>query len=122
MAQKIVLTDDIDESEAEETITFGYRGTQYEIDLNQKHAAELAEALALYIEHARPGQLPAAPQTSRRQRRDAADRPTTNTQAIRQWARDQGLTVSDRGRIHGEIVERYHREVDAAKAAFLEAG
>ena len=34
------LIDDIDGSEAEETITFGIDGASYEIDLNAKNAAK----------------------------------------------------------------------------------
>ena len=56
MAQKvnIVLVDDIDGSEAEETITFGIDGANYEIDLNAKNAGKLRDALATYIGHATP--------------------------------------------------------------------
>ena len=55
MAQKvnIVLVDDIDESEAVETVTFGLDGTSYEIDLNKKHAAALRDAVSFYVGHAR---------------------------------------------------------------------
>ncbi|MBJ7530911.1 MAG: Lsr2 family protein, partial [Nocardioides sp.] len=55
MAQKIhiVLEDDLDGSEASETVTFGLDGTTYEIDLTDEHATELREALAPYVGHAR---------------------------------------------------------------------
>ena len=40
MAQKVnvILIDDIDGSEATETVSFGLDGTQYEMDLNLQHA------------------------------------------------------------------------------------
>ena len=43
MAQKIqtLFVDDLDGSEAEGTVRFGLDGTEYEIDLNAKHAQEL---------------------------------------------------------------------------------
>ena len=56
MAQKvhIVLIDDIDQSDAEETVTFGLDGKEYAIDLNTKNARSLRDALAPYVAHARP--------------------------------------------------------------------
>jgi hypothetical protein len=55
MAQKvnIILVDDIDGSDASETVTFGLDGTSYEIDLNDTNAAALRDALATYVGHAR---------------------------------------------------------------------
>ena len=55
MAQKvnIVLVDDLDGTEATETVSFGLDGTTYEIDLNDANAAALREALSGYVGHAR---------------------------------------------------------------------
>ena len=55
MAQRVnvVLVDDIDGSDATETVSFGLDGVDYEIDLSDEHAAELREAVACYIGHAR---------------------------------------------------------------------
>ena len=55
MAQRvnIVLVDDIDGTDASETVAFGLDGTSYEIDLNEKNAAQLRDALASYVGHAR---------------------------------------------------------------------
>lgn len=41
MAQKtvVILSDDLDGSDANETITFGLDGSEYEIDLNEAHAS-----------------------------------------------------------------------------------
>jgi hypothetical protein len=48
MAKKtvVLLEDDIDGSEATETLSFALDGSEYEIDLNEGHAKELREALA----------------------------------------------------------------------------
>ena len=56
MAQRvnIVLVDDIDQSDAEETVTFGLDGKEYAIDLNAKNARKLRDALAPYVAHGRP--------------------------------------------------------------------
>ena len=76
MAQKvnIVLVDDIDGSDAIETVSFGLDGTSYEIDLNDKNAAALRDALAGYVGHARKvtgsrrGRRARPPPTARPQR------------------------------------------------------
>lgn len=118
MAQKtvVLLVDDLDESEADETVEFGLDGVGYEIDLSTSHAEELRDALADYVAHARRRSG-----TRRNRRRAAAERPaargngTTSTaereqnRAVREWARAQGMTVSERGRIPSEITQAYHQ-------------
>jgi hypothetical protein len=50
------FVDDIDGSEAAGTVRFGIGGSEYEIDLSQAHADELAAALDPYVAAAgRPG-------------------------------------------------------------------
>lgn len=51
MAEKIItlLEDDLDGSEASETLMFGLDGTTYEIDLKDENAALLRDALARYV-------------------------------------------------------------------------
>ena len=55
MAQRtqIILTDDLDGSEASRTITFAFQGASYEIDLNDEHAASIEESFAEWISNAR---------------------------------------------------------------------
>ena len=55
MAQRVnvVLVDDLDGSDAVETVSFALDGVDYEIDLNEKHASELRNALSLYVGHGR---------------------------------------------------------------------
>jgi hypothetical protein len=105
MAQKIhiVLEDDLDGSEAAETVTFGLDGTSYEIDLNKKNAAALREALATYVGHGR--KVGSAPRRGRK----AAASTTGGTSAreIRDWARSNGLTVPDRGRVSAEVRQAF---------------
>jgi hypothetical protein len=102
MAQRtqILYVDDIDGSEAEGTVRFGLDGADYEIDLSKKHADQLAKAIGPYIEAAR--KVP----SSRRPVR--GPRPARHDQSdVRAWARDQGLKVSDRGRIPADVLSRY---------------
>ena len=74
MAQKIqvLLIDDINGSEASETVSFGLDGVAYEIDLSSGNAGKLRTDLAPYVEHARKSGGPQAGG-----RRDRADRDQT---------------------------------------------
>jgi hypothetical protein len=107
MAQKVsvLLVDDIDGSEAGETISFGLDGTRYEIDLNGEHAQELREQLERYVKAAR--KVTGSPGRPARVRRASAD---DKNKEVRDWARDQGLEVNDRGRIPAHIVAKYEAE------------
>ncbi|MBA0127864.1 Lsr2 family protein [Haloechinothrix sp. YIM 98757] len=112
MAQKVLvsLIDDLDGGEAEETVEFGLDGVTYQIDLSGENAEELRDALAQYIEHARRsgGRKKAGTKSSGSSNRSASvDR--EQNQAIRAWARKNGYTVSDRGRIPSEVVDAYHK-------------
>ena len=55
MAQRvqIILEDDYDGGEADETVSFALDGAEYEIDLSSANAAELRNALAPWLSHAR---------------------------------------------------------------------
>lgn len=98
MAQKvhIILEDDIDGSEATETVTFGLDGTSYEIDLNESNATALRNALSTYIGHGRK-----VSSGRRAARRSSAD--GHSAKEIRDWARSNGYTVPDRGRIPADV-------------------
>ncbi|WP_182525563.1 histone-like nucleoid-structuring protein Lsr2 [Nocardioides dongkuii] len=108
MAQKIhiVLEDDLDGSEAIETVSFGLDGTSYEIDLNEQHATALRDALAGYIGHARKvGSAPRRGRKSSASSSAATDGPSARE--IRDWARQNGHDVPDRGRVSAEVREAY---------------
>ncbi len=104
MAQKvnIVLVDDIDGSDASETVAFGLDGTSYEIDLNDKNAAALRDALSAYVGHARKVSTRA-----RRTRAAAAASSGPSARELRDWARSNGFEVSDRGRVPAEVREAF---------------
>ena len=101
MAQRVTveMTDDIDGTEAAETIAFRVDGAAYEIDLSKKNAAKMRQAFRRYIEHARkaPG--------SRRSGRPRRDRHSSS--AVRDWAKQQGIQISERGRIPASVVSQY---------------
>ncbi len=108
MAQKVsvLLVDDIDGSDANETIPFGLDGTHYEIDLNSDHAQELRERLSRYVKAARKV-TGSASRPARARRTTAND---AKNKEIRNWARERGLDVNDRGRIPADIMAQYEAE------------
>src|SRR5262245_4840276 len=101
MAQKItvVLEDDLEGGPADETVRFGLGGSAYEIDLSTRNAARFRQQLAPFIERAR--------KIGRAPRRRNTRRPPERAGGIRAWAKDQGITVSERGRIPASIVAQY---------------
>lgn len=117
MAQRTVVTleDDIDGGSADETITFALDGVTYEIDLNSDNAHVLREALAPYVGAGRRtgGRASAGARSAGRSSRSAAPVASparrNDSASIRDWARDNGYTVSDRGRIPGSVIEAYEK-------------
>jgi hypothetical protein len=101
VAQKVVVTlfDDIDGSEAAETIAFGLDGKSYEIDLNQSNAKKLRKALEPYVEAGR-----------KRSRSGKAYKQTEvapDPAAVRAWAQANKMDVPARGRIPKKVYEAF---------------
>jgi len=88
---EITLIDDLDGSTATDTVHFGLDGSHYEIDLGEANAGKLRDALAPFIAHAR-----------RSTAYSASEAP-----AIRTWAAENGYKVSERGRLHSEVIDAY---------------
>ncbi|PPK69179.1 Lsr2 family protein [Actinokineospora auranticolor] len=106
MAQKTVveLVDDLDGGQADETVAFAIDGVDFLIDLSRENATRLRDSLAEFVGHAR--------RTGSRKaknglvvRRFGTDR--QDNQAIREWARSQGETVAERGRIPAALVMKF---------------
>ena len=101
-----ILVDDIDGSEADETVLFALDGEAFEIDLNTTHAEALRALLAPYIEQGRKA-------TPRRTRRKSAksttggSNSTTPSAKVRAWAAENGMPVNSRGRIPADILAAY---------------
>ena len=104
MARKVsvVTTDDLDGSPDAWTVSFGLDGVSYEIDLAPANRIRLADAVAPYI---------AAGRKVSRGRRGRAPRLAAGGRvdrlAVRAWAREAGLAVSERGRISTEVMSQY---------------
>jgi len=102
MAQKvnISITDDLDGSENAETVSFGFEGKTYEVDLAKKNRAKLEKALGAFIEAGRKTSAP-------RRSRAAANSSGPDRAVVRAWAKSQGIQVSERGRISAETIAKY---------------
>jgi len=109
MAQEVVvtLTDDLDGSDADETITFALDGAHYEIDLNAKNAAALRKALDKYVASARKSTMPSGGGRGRSASRRSAASAGPDPKAVRLWAQQQGMEISSRGRVPADIIDRY---------------
>ena len=77
----VVLVDDRDGSVAEQTISFAFKGVSYEIDLSKENAEEFERVISPWISAAR-----------------------------RRWAREKGISLSERGRIPTAIIEQFEKE------------
>lgn len=107
MAQRVVveLVDDLDGSEAIETIRFALDSVSYEIDLNAGHAIELRDFLERYRTAGR--------RTGGRAARKPAGAATgIDPKTIRRWAADNSVPVNPRGRLAEDVV----RQFEAANA------
>jgi hypothetical protein len=107
MAQRVnvVLVDDIDGTDASETVSFALDGVDYEIDLSDGHAAELREALALYLGHGR--RTGGRRKNGKRASGGSAEASGTSAADIRAWARENGWDVPERGRVSSDVREAY---------------
>ena len=105
MAQKVqvLLVCDLhdDDTEGTETVSFSLDGAAYEIDVCDKHGAELRDA---YVGAARRAGRAAA---VKRGRPAKAGSDKERTTAIREWARKNGHKVSERGRLSAAVLAAY---------------
>ncbi len=94
---------DEDVADSTETVDFSYRGVDYRVDLSARNARALDRLLTQIIEaacHRVPRPATPARSTDTRNGAPAA-------KAVRAWAKDQGIEVSDRGRISTDVIQRY---------------
>ena len=104
--------DDLDGSEASGTFDLSLDGRDYQIDLSDDNAAKLRDALSPFVNAARKAGVRSSGRgLGRGQSQPAAEKPArTNrqeTHAIREWAREHGHEVNDRGRIPKSVMEAY---------------
>jgi hypothetical protein len=102
----VTLVDDLDGNEVGDngrTVGFSFDGVDYQIDLGAKNLGKLEKALDPFISAATRVGGRRAGSRSTRSATSAAD-----SQAIRQWARDSGYTIAERGRIPSAVIEAWH--------------
>ena len=107
MAQKVSVTYacDYDQKEIPQgqhrLRRFSIDGREYEIDLCLRHSERFDEAVSRFASHARR----ASGRVLRAKRRTAAHR--KHSAQVRAWAKQNGLAVSERGRIPADVVSKY---------------
>ena len=101
--EKVYYTDDLDGTEGAAPFTFGVEGKWYTIDLAEANRNRLQEALAPFLAEAKP--VAGERAATRRAGRPASGKSSANE--IRIWAREQGMEVSERGRVKDEIRQAY---------------
>jgi hypothetical protein len=99
----VELISDLSHSEADETVTFGLDGIEYEIDLTNEEAAALREAFSKYLEagtrkagRKQPGK-----------RGIGKPKSGSSPAEIRDWAKANGYDVPHRGRIPAEVRDAF---------------
>jgi hypothetical protein len=108
VAQKVqvLLVDDLDGGEADETVTFALDGKTYEIDLTTGNADKLRGLLDPYV---KGGRRTGGRASGGRGKARAAAAGSQDTAAIRAWAKENGFEVNDRGRVPASIREAYEK-------------
>lgn len=107
MAQRVqvLLVDDIDGAAATETVSFSLDGVNYEIDLTAANAKKLRGDLATWVGHARRS---GGRKSSRRAAAGGGAR-RGDLSVVREWARNNGHKVSDRGRVSAQVLAAYDK-------------
>jgi hypothetical protein len=119
VARKIVVQVSCDrcgsDVDSENSVELSYGGVDFRTDLCRVHAAELSAALEPFLsvaERVDARRLRAVGGTGRPADGRPVRRPTRRdpiqVAAIRNWARDNGYDISDRGRIPREVEEAYN--------------
>jgi hypothetical protein len=97
---QVIMVDDLDGHEMHgegKTVTFAHGGNTYEIDLSEQNANKLRDALAPFIASAR--------RVGGRRLVTADDKPDLH--AMRVWAKEHGIKVSERGRVSKQVQDAY---------------
>jgi Lsr2 len=118
MAKRTIteLIDDLDGSPAEVSREIALDGVAYALDLSAANSAKLDEALAPFIEAG--SKMGRGGPRLRLVRSPGAARATSladreRNAAVRAWATEQGIAVSDRGRIRAQVLDGYEAAQNA---------
>src|ERR1700709_1483314 len=97
------VNDDIDGSPDAQTVTFGFHGVAYSIDLGQKNLDKLTKALAPFIEHATRQRGASRNTGSTTPAKTSAERGYELSE-LREWAGKNKVSLPPRGRIPAAVV------------------
>jgi hypothetical protein len=107
----VQLTDDLDGKSIPDgkggTVRFGLDGQDYEIDLSDRNAKAMREALRPYLEAARRAAGTARGSRRRGGRSANGQSRGYDPKTVRAWAESQGIEVSQRGRVSAELVAKF---------------
>jgi Lsr2 len=103
-ATQVILIDDVDGGDADETVTFSFEGVNYEIDLSAANAEVLRDNLGPWVDAAR--RVSGRAKAGTRARAKRVDTPV-DPAAVRAWAASNKIQVSPRGRIRGDVVAQF---------------
>jgi hypothetical protein len=101
----VTITDDLDGSANAKEVSFSLNGKTWVIDLSAKNRAALEKALKPYIAKA----TEQGPRNRRGKvtRTSSRSKSRTDLAALREWAKNNGHKVSDRGRISADVQKAY---------------
>lgn len=136
MAQRTVTVCDLHEDVVEATahVRLGIGSDERDLDLCAEHLEQLQQSLSPFLSSGDGSAAAGGRQSTRAQRGSARGRRKStegaagrrprgrssrrrstsgaslaHSEAVRQWAREQGFDVRDRGRLSAEVVERYQQ-------------
>ena len=113
VAQRTIvqLTDDLDGKSIPDgkggTVRFGLDRQDYEIDLSDKNAKAMREALRPYLEAARRAGGTTRGSSRRGGRSANGQSRDYDPKTVRAWAQSQGIEVSQRGRVSADLLAKF---------------
>lgn len=103
------LTGEVIDSEDFEPTRLSVNGRHWEIDLSEESFKKLEKVLEKFLKNATEVR-------GSTYKKGVTPRVNPETSKIRQWAKDNGLDVGDKGRIDSRIIEAYrHQNPDLAR-------
>lgn len=101
------LVDDLDGSDASDTVIFSLDGKSYILDLSDSNAEKLRSTFKTYVDAARKDGVASAARASVSRPSSSNSGKRSDLQEIREWASKNGYNMSSRGRISGDVVIAY---------------
>ena len=113
MAQRVqtVLISDLSGDEVEagrDSVSFGYQGVDYVIDLTAKEADGFEKAIGMYVAHARKaGRTPRRGSAGASAGSGSGPADKDRISNLKRWASEQGIDYPKRGRLPKSLVDAY---------------